>query len=299
MKLRLLPDILRFIVNHPLNRDQKLRAVLRFFGWQVRSRLFPGPAIVPFVNESRLIIKPGLMGATGVYYTGLYEFEEMGFVLHALRASDGFIDVGANVGAFTLLASAVIGARSLAIEPVPATYQQLLDNVNLNGIASKARCLNIGAGRQAGLLRFTATQGASSHVSRPREAAGQAITVPVQSLDQAAVDFTASILKIDVEGYESEVIAGAEQVLAQASLFAVLLELRGHGSRYGFDENALHQKMLICGFKPYRYHPCERVFEALPGIDRAEGNTLYLRDPELALQRVRSAARFSVNRRMV
>ena len=299
MKLSALPDILRFIVNHPLNRDQKLRAVLRFLGWQIRSRLTPGSVVIHFVNESRLIVQPGLMGATGVLYTGLYEFEEMGFVLHVLRESDGFIDVGANIGAFTLLASAVTGARSIAIEPIPATFQHLCDNIELNGIISKVRCLNIGIGRQPGVLQFTSSLGATNHVVRGQEAAGQTLAVPVQPLDQVAADFVASVLKIDVEGYESEVIAGAGQVLSKPGLFAVLLELRGHGSRYGFDEDSLHTRMLDYGFQPYQYRPFERVLDRLPGIDRSTGNTLYIRDVDLVRERVHAAPRFTVNSRTI
>ncbi len=299
MKLLALPDILHFITQHPLNRDQKLKAILRFLRWQISSRLAPGPVIVKFVNETRIIVEPGLMGATGVLYTGLYEFEEMAFVLHALRASDGFIDVGANIGSFTLLSSAVIGARSLAIEPIPSTFGHLCDNINLNGIAPRVRALNIGIGRQAGLLHFTASLGAANHVRRDQDGAAKTLSIPVQPLDLAAADFPASILKIDVEGYESEVIAGADQVLSQPGLFAVLMELRGHGSRYGFDENGLHQKMLSSGFRPYKYRPFDRALDALPGIDLVGGNTLYIRDLETVRRRLETAPRFSVNNRTI
>ncbi len=301
MKLLALPAVLRFILNHPLNRGQRGKALLRFLRWQFTSRLNPGPTVVPFVNESRLIVRPGWMGATGVLYTGLYEFEEMAFVLHALRKGDGFIDVGANIGSFTILASAVVEAESLAIEPVPATYRYICDNIELNAIASRVKCLNAGIGRQAGLLGFTTSLGASNHVLRPGEAASspvETLEIPVQPLDQAADGFQAVLLKIDVEGYETEVIAGAGQTLAQPSLFAVLLELRGHGRRYGFDEDALHQKMLGYGFKPYRYRPFERILDGLEGIDPA-GNTLYIRDLPLARQRVETAPLFRVNGRLI
>lgn len=46
-----------------------------------------------------------MRGATGNVYVGLHEFESMGFVLHVLRSSSAFIDVGANVGAYTVLAA--------------------------------------------------------------------------------------------------------------------------------------------------------------------------------------------------
>jgi hypothetical protein len=152
-KILHLAEVLRFILNHPLNRQHKLRALGRFLRWQVGSRLAPGPVIIPFVEQTRLVARPGLMGATGIYYTGLYEFEEMAFVLHALRPGDRFVDVGAHIGAFSVLAAGVVGADCLAIEPVPASFAYLQENLNLNGLGGKVRALNAGIAAQAGRQR--------------------------------------------------------------------------------------------------------------------------------------------------
>jgi hypothetical protein len=62
------------------------------------------PVAMPYVNETRLLVKPGMAGATGNVYAGLHEYEDMAFVLHALRPSSRFVDVGANVGTYTVLA---------------------------------------------------------------------------------------------------------------------------------------------------------------------------------------------------
>ena len=63
------------------------------------------------------------------------------------------------------------------------------------------------------------------------------------------------MLKIDVEGYEHEVIAGAAKTLADERLFAILIELRGHGARYGFDEDAIHQRLLIIRLPTFILRP--------------------------------------------
>ena len=63
---------------------------------------------------------------TGNIYCGLVEFADMAFVLHVLRAGDLFVDIGANAGAYTLLASSVAGAKTTCFEPAPATYARLL-----------------------------------------------------------------------------------------------------------------------------------------------------------------------------
>ena len=83
----------KFIANHPLTKDHKLSTMLRWLKWQVGSRLVPGSVAIPFVNETHLLAKPGMTGATGNIYCGLHEFEDMGFVLHFLRPGDLFVDM--------------------------------------------------------------------------------------------------------------------------------------------------------------------------------------------------------------
>lgn len=70
---------LNFITYRPLSRNRKSNAIKRFVAWQVGSRLVPGPVAINFVNNARLLVSPGMTGATGNIYTGLHEFEDMAF----------------------------------------------------------------------------------------------------------------------------------------------------------------------------------------------------------------------------
>lgn len=57
-----------------------------------------------------------MTGATGNIYVGLHEFEDMAFLLHVLRRTDLFVDVGANIGSYTILAGGAAGAKLLLNE---------------------------------------------------------------------------------------------------------------------------------------------------------------------------------------
>jgi hypothetical protein len=87
----------RFIWTHPLNRNAPLRALSRFFRWQFSSRLIGAPIALPFAEGTRLLVERGMTGATGNWYCGLHEPEEMAFVLHALQPGDLFVDIGVNI----------------------------------------------------------------------------------------------------------------------------------------------------------------------------------------------------------
>ena len=291
---------LRFITDHPLNSGRKIGALGRFTRWQIGSRLLPGSAVaVPFVNASRLLITPGMTGATGNIYTGLHEFEDMAFLLHVLRPDDLFVDVGANVGSYTVLAGAAVGARCMAIEPLPATYEHLLDNIHLNRMEDRVRALNIGLGPQEGTLRFSSHLDTMNHVLAEEETDVSALEVPVRPLDAVVGAEEPAVIKIDVEGFETEVILGSASTLARGSLLAVIMELNGSGRRYGYDEAPLHKTMLDHGFQTFSYRPFTRELTALNSTNAASGNTLYLKNAEQVAERVNSASVFQIRGRQV
>ena len=266
-------------------------AMARWLRWQLGSRLLPGAVLTPFVEEVYLLVRPGMTGATGNVYCGLHEFEDMALVLHALRPDDLFVDIGANVGSYSMLGGAA-GARVLAIEPIPRTFAWLTRNIAVNGLGEQVRALNLGLGRGEGRLRFTGGLDTVNHVLAEGELTGDALEVPVRTLDSVLDGQSPTLIKMDIEGFESEVLAGAVRTLADPGLLAVIMELNGSGGRYGFDEEALHGAMLGQGFETFRYRPFERVLEPLHGARSGGGNTLYVRDAGRLAERVRSAPRF-------
>jgi FkbM family methyltransferase len=286
---------IRFLIEHPLTQDRKGKAFLRFLQWQVGSRVLGEPVAMPFVNETRLLVKPGMAGATGNVYEGLHEYEDMAFVLHALRPSSQFVDVGANVGTYTVLAGGV-GASCVSAEPVPATYEDLSTNVRLNNLCSRVDCRNVGVGEEEGELHFTESKGAENRVLPPHSSE-EGVSVPVKTLDGLIVDTDASgqvlVVKIDVEGWETAVLRGGSRVLSRSGPTALILELNGSGARYGFDEEAVHERIVDKGYVPIEYDPAARKLDQR--ISRQEhGNTIYVSDVDLFSCRVEDSESYSV-----
>jgi FkbM family methyltransferase len=245
---------------------------------------------VPFVDATRLLVARGMTGATGNWYCGLHEHCEMAFVLHALRETDLFLDVGANIGSYTILASGAAGARSIAVEPVPATFAHLRMNVALNELAGRVRCWQGGLADKAGSLTFTSGLDTVNHVlAAGEQAAG--VEVPVTTLDELLGGEVPTLIKIDVEGYERPVLAGAQRALADPRLLAVIMETNGSGVRYGVGDDELVSSMREHGFGMYAYDPFARRLNV---AERGSGNTIFVRDPEAVNVRVAGARRFSL-----
>jgi FkbM family methyltransferase len=288
-------NFLRLVFAHPLNQKRKKQAFFRWLNWHIGSRLVPGPVAVPFVDESLLLIEPGLRGATENIYTGLTDFEDMSFLLHFLQPDDLFVDVGANVGAYTILASAVCHSRCISIEPIKKSFSWLKKNVNLNDVSSLVNCHNIGIGDSEGTLRFTSQLDCVNHVVADDENNNDFVEVKVSTLDNLLGEDIPSLIKIDVEGFESKVLAGAKSILKSDRLLGIILELNGSGHRYGYSDEIIDEIMKDNDFLSFTYSPFSRKLELTNDINTEGRNTIYLRNVDIVQKRLSEAQKFNVN----
>ena len=273
----------RFIYSHPLASRNLPEAIRLWLKWQIGSRILTMPIVVPFVGTAQLVAELGMTGATGNIYTGLHEFVDMAFCLHLLRVGDLFVDVGANIGSYTVLASKVVGANSLAIEPVPETYQRLRRNINLNDISLlvDSRCCAVG--KNHGLIKFSSDMDTTNQVV-DNDYLGKSIEVPVKSLDHILEQLQPTLIKIDVEGFEPEVIEGARKTLTLNSVLAVLLET---------VDLKIEKTLRESGFEPASYDPFQRELK-ISVNNHLSSNYLWIRNLSEIKDRCKSAPRYQV-----
>ena len=287
-----------FFLSHPLTKNQIGKTFLRILFWQIGARLLRTPMLINWVDDTRLVIEKGMTGATGNYYCGLHEFNDMGFLLHFLHPDEVFLDIGANVGTYTILAACSRRAKVYSFEPSPSTFHRLMDNVHINNASSLVTLKNIGLGAATGQLRFTTNLDTENHVVNPEDASAHHTTpIQIMPLDDAleAEGLNPVMIKMDVEGFETEVIKGGEKVFSCSELEAVLVELNGSGLRYGFDEQAIREKFLAWEFQPCSYDPYSRVLQVLDiSLIPNSGNTLYVKNIEKTRQKLFAAHPFKV-----
>jgi FkbM family methyltransferase len=287
-----LAQTLRFLLTHPVGRARPLPTLTTWARWQVASRVAAGPLVMPFVEEARLLAQRGLTGATGNVYVGLHEFDDMAFVLHALRPGDRFVDVGANVGAYTLLAAKVVGCEVVAFEPIEATAAWFVDNVALNGVTGQVTLHRVAVGEAPGTVRMTTRDDSVNRVIDPAEQVAGAVVLEVDTLDRRLGGRAPEVMKIDVEGHEGPALLGAEKTLSDPRLRAIVVEIlaeqRGPGARVDVPALLAHH-----GFEPARYEPLTRALRT-PRPDETGGNLLFVRDRPWLEARLQSAPRRNV-----
>lgn len=218
----------------------------------------------------------------------------MAYVLHAIVAGDVFVDVGTNAGSYILLACGVKEADGYCFEPVPSTYQRLTNNIKLNELSSRVKAFNVGVADKEGELLFTTGFDTTNHVVARGETEDNTIRVKVLPLDTMLEKVNPSIIKIDVEGLETLVLRGMRRTLEKTSLHSIIMELKGHGKRYDFNDEDIKNVMQEYGFKMYQYDPFQRVLFQVFEINAHTGNILFLRNESFIRERLARADRIRI-----
>lgn len=216
-------------------------------------------------------------------HDGLYDYDFMNFFIRFIDSEDIVLDVGANIGAYTLLfARCASRGRVVAFEPELTAFARLSENVGRNGLEARVRLVNIAVGGEVGTLRFSVGDKSSTHhVALDRDdpplktmevlCTTLSDEATLQSIDRC--DF----VKIDVEGYEESVIAGGQAFIQRTRPKAILFEANGRSLDYG---STLEHAFEILGALGYRLgfymhdRNSIRLITGTPPTISAEGNYL-------------------------
>jgi FkbM family methyltransferase len=170
-----------------------------------------------------------------------------------LKSGDVAVDVGANIGYLTTLFAAKVGllGRVESFEPHPRIFARLRDNVHRLGSASQAAISlhECALGRRGGTghlvepSAFRMNEGTSTLAVSPDAAASPAgcgFEVRLEKLDTVLADREIALLKVDVEGFEAEVLDGARSLLARHKVRNIIYEAHDR------ERSALHE--LLAGY---------------------------------------------------
>lgn len=279
--LRSFSRLQHLFTNHPLTRKAPWRAWIRFGKWQVRSR-FQNEVLIGWVGGQTLAVRHGMTGATGNVYVGLHEFVDMMVPLHYLKEDDLFLDVGANVGTYTVLASGVCKAKTIAFEPDPSTLCRLKRNLEINRLEERVTVYECALGAKRGNVAFTVGLDTKNRISNTGDK--ETRTVQMEALDEIVSASRPALMKIDVEGAELAVLLGAEGVLVDPSLKIIETEN---------NSTEVARILSIHGFEIAYYDPFRRELSRHP-LGYAPANTLYVRDWPFVADRLSSGPRIEV-----
>jgi FkbM family methyltransferase len=283
---------LRYVWSHPANRGRRLRSLARAISWQFAKRLTGRPRDIAVSGTAvRLRCYPDSQAAALALYTGGWsDWHEMGFLRHYLRVGDAFLDVGANVGVYSLLASWLVGdaGRVDAFEPTPETLERLRENLVLSG-ARNVHVYALAVSDRAGSVQFVTGGDALNRLAAAgddlrdkQSCAGlQLIEVPCVLLDEHVADHRYAMGKIDIEGAEPLALRGARRMLAAANPPVWLLEMNGRLRQFGYTEEEFAAWLRDAGYRLALYDADRRELTFPDRPWRQRDNVLAVADAAL------------------
>lgn len=163
-----------------------------------------------------------------------WEEMESNFILNNLKDESVFIDVGANIGYFSMLAAQQNARKVLAIEPIPKTYKILKMNISHNLFTDIIEPFNVALGSRRHTERFVSSLGPKSHLEYKVD--NVHVNLPTENVDVVTLDDLikscsdidrVDLVKVDIEGYEYAFLLGAEKTI-KAFKPMILMEIEEH-----------------------------------------------------------------------
>ena len=240
--------VVRFVWEHPANAGHRPRALLRLAGHQFRARLLRRRAIARLGERSLIWVDLHRTSASKVMYANPPDLPEMQVWRQTMRGGGLFLDVGANVGAYTIWA-AECGAEVISLEPAADTFGLLLENVALNGYRVKA--IQAAAGAHCGTARFTAGRDSVNHLDPDGPVEARLVTIDSLIGGRHVVG-----IKVDVEGFEIEVLRGCTRALSERRIGLIQLEWNAMSQQVlGTDRRPVADLLAQHGYQLFRPDP--------------------------------------------
>ncbi len=279
--------LLRFIWTHPEVRGRRVRALVRAVAWQLWQRIFRRPWPVRLSPSIELLCHPHNTAAASVLYCRFPDWREMHLLVDVLRPGDHFVDVGANVGVYSLFASTIPGVEVWAFEPSTLASERAAENIDRNGLGARCHLFRAAVGRSAGTGHVTVGLGTMNRTTESafegRDAGVPLEAVRIVSLDDVipvSVHPAVAVIKIDVEGQEISVLEGAATLLTNAN--AVIIVENN-------EPDALSGFFATRGFTQCTYDPRTRQIVA-QGQSPGQMNSIYVKHIDAVRRRLAASS---------
>jgi len=189
------------------------------------------PQVLNTLHNFKLIIDPVRDNGIeqSIYYTGTYEKGTLYFLENILEKGDSFIDIGSNIGLISIFASMKVedSGKVYAFEANPQTFEILKKNININELKNITPInIAIGATKDTGRIydNWNINRGAAS-MFNPSNEEVTSYKIDIAPLDTIIDDSNKiKAIKIDVEGFEYEVLKGSKKILSREEAPILIIE---------------------------------------------------------------------------
>jgi FkbM family methyltransferase len=198
-----------------------------------------------------------------------FEKDETDYLTKILKKGDVFVDIGANIGLFSLIASKIVGDEGtvLSFEPAPLTFSRLNENVKLNNLKN-IDTRNIGLSNKKGEFTFYVSNNGydawNSFAPSQDNKLESTLQIPVSTLDMELKDIDKTkikLVKIDVEGWEKFVLFGGKDFFVNFNPIVMVEFTEANTFNAGYPVYEIYDIMQDLGYVWYRISKGELIKE--------------------------------------
>lgn len=261
---------LREIIDHPSPNHRAFPAMLRSCFWGLRRVVTDQPRDIRYHGLKLRCYPWSSVARRLVTFGTLPDYREMSFLKDYLRAGDSVIDVGASIGAYSLLARSLVGdaGRIDAFEVDQRARMSLVETTLMNRLTN----LHVhprAVGATSGVLEADAdNQDELIHVRMDRLHWGKLQGMNVVRLDEALDERQYALLRVSLNGYEPLALRGATRWLKKGNPPVLMIDMRTSSKRYGVSVGQFLEELKTLEYQTAVYAPEHRAlcFTAKPWL---------------------------------
>lgn len=239
---------LNYLLNTPYNKLHPISALARFFEWKIIKFLKLNNYKKRIWGNNFLILNNDSVQSMWLMYNYIIDWEEFNLIKSIVKKEDICFDIGANNGYYSVWFSLYGFVHSF--EPNEKSFNRLLQNINVNKIEN-VEANNFGIGGEKGVAKFTLNKDIQNHILIGKTNI-DSVEIRIDTVDNYLLENNIErikFLKIDVEGFEFDVLLGAQNALKNKKIEIIQLEINNSIVNSGHTEIE-----LIDFLKAYGYH---------------------------------------------
>lgn len=247
---------IKYIWSHPNNQHKKTQSILKYFGYKLYKILKLKPIDIEILQGVKIRCFPKSYTSDCVIHCGLYDYNEMHFMIRYLREEDSFLDIGANIGIYSIIAASKINSGSIySFEALPENYARLQENIKLNRF-QQVHAYPIAISDNKGTVALNIGEGDSlpfisnSHTTNT-------ISVATETLDNLLDNQDISQLtlaKIDIEGAELLALKGAANLLEKQRPIVWIMEINYTVNHFNYSQQDVVDFLESYDYFLYEYN---------------------------------------------
>jgi FkbM family methyltransferase len=247
---------IRNLLEAPYNKKHLLFALKRFTQWKL-IRIFKRRNVHYRLWDNRAwILDYDSLQSMWIMYNYILDWEEFNLIKSYVNAGDQIMDIGANVGAYSVWMTKFVNPPGMlhSFEPDEENFKKLQINISINNIGDRVQANKCALSDKDGILHFTTGLDRENHISDGKEE--NIVSVNSRMLDTYFEENAISkvtYMKIDVEGFEYMVLKGARKILSGKGIEILQLEINHTVQNVGLSAEDLLRLLKEFDYSLCRY----------------------------------------------